>query len=103
VSGIPWDDIAAAGDDHIILFFHAHLALTIVWSNNLEASLPLSLSGTEFADWDATWLRASFSTGSSRHFTLQYEGVGDKTIQIFSSAVRFLARLQSLRRQLNLK
>lgn len=78
ISNLPWPTNA----DHIILFFRAHLALTIIWSNNLEGSLPLSLSGTEFAGWDATWLGAASATGSSRHFTLQYEGVGDKTIPI---------------------
>ena len=77
VYGIPWE-----GKTHIILFFRAHLALNVVWSEGLEAGLPRELDGDEFEDWEVAWHGASFATGSSRHFYLQVEGVGDKTIPI---------------------
>jgi len=78
VSGIPWGEATT----HIILFFRAHLALDIIWSEGLEQDLPTELDGDEFETWEAAWHGASFATGSSRHFFLQYEGVGDKTIPI---------------------
>jgi len=78
VKGIPWPTNA----DHIILFFRAHLSLDIIWSNGLESGLPTSLDGGAFNGWTAQWKGSSFATGSSRHFTLQFEGVGDKTIPI---------------------
>ena len=78
VSGMPWESATT----HIILFFRAHLALNVVWSEGLEADLPTELDGDEFEDWTDSWHGASFATGSSRHFYLQVEGVGDKTIPI---------------------
>jgi len=76
VQGMQWTG------DHIILFFRAHLALDYIWSAGLESTLPTSLAGDEFAGWTAAWHGASFATGSSRHFYLQYPGIGDKTIPI---------------------
>ena len=76
VYNLPWTG------DHIILFFRAHLALDIVWSAGLEAALPTVLDGDEFETWTAMWHGASFATGSSRHFFLEYEGIGGKTIPI---------------------
>ena len=78
VVGLPWGSFT----DHVILFFRAHLALDIIWSEGLEAALPTELDGDEFEGWTAEWNGASFATGSSRHFFLQYEGIGDKTIPI---------------------
>ena len=78
VSGIPWEEATT----HIILFFRAHLALDIIWSEGLEADLPTVLDGDEFEDWTDAWNGASYATGSSRHFFLEYEGIGDKTIPI---------------------
>ena len=76
VYDMPWTG------DHIILFFRAHLALDIIWSAGLEADLPQVLDGNEFETWTAAWHGASFATGSSRHFFLEYPGIGDKTIPI---------------------
>ena len=78
VYGIDW---GRAGT-HIILFFRAHLALDIIWSEGLEANLPKELDGDEFEAWTDPWKGSSFATGSSRHFFLRFEGVGDKTIPI---------------------
>lgn len=78
VYGIPWEEATT----HILLFFRAHLALDIIWSEGLEADLPTRLDGDEFETWTASWHGASFATGSSRHFCLQVEEVGDKTIPI---------------------
>jgi hypothetical protein len=78
VYGMPW----GAATTHIILFFRARLAPDIIWSEGLEANLPTELDGDEFESWTAAWHGASFATGSSRHFYLQVEGVGDKTIPI---------------------
>lgn len=52
VQGIPWPTT----EDHIILFFRAHLAVDAVWFNGLESSaLPRSLDGDEFQGWTASW------------------------------------------------
>ena len=75
-SGVP---ISA---DYVILFFRAHLALDIIWSNHLETALPTVLDGDQFESWTVTTHGASFATGSSRHFYLQYPGIGGKTIPI---------------------
>jgi hypothetical protein len=84
VSGIPWTSLETSGDDHVILFFRARLALTIVWSNGLEGNLPDTLDGGEFDGWTAAHPGSSFATGSSRHFVLEYPGIGDKTIPFLS-------------------
>jgi hypothetical protein len=76
VYGMPWTG------DHIILFFRAHLALDIIWSEGLEGDLPTVLDGDEFETWTASWKGASFATGSSRHFYLRYPCVGKKDIPI---------------------
>ncbi len=81
VKDLVWPDTPDA-IDHIILFFRAHLALDIIWNDAEENLLPQSLDGDMFEDWTAAWRGASFATGSSRHFTLHYEGIGDKTIPI---------------------
>jgi hypothetical protein len=78
VKGLPWGDFT----DHVILFYRAHLALDIIWSDGLEADLPTVLDGDEFESWTAAHQGASFATGSSRHFYLQYPGIGGKTIPI---------------------
>lgn len=75
-------DLVWPADGHIILFFRAHLALDIVWSAGSEAGLPQWLDGNEFQTWTKEWKGSSFATGSSRHFYLQVEGVGAKTIPI---------------------
>jgi hypothetical protein len=77
VKNLPWP-----ADGHIILFFRAHLALDIIWSAGFEAILPQWLDGDEFEAWTKEWKGSSFATGSSRHFYLQVEGVGAKTIPI---------------------
>jgi hypothetical protein len=78
VKGLPWDTLG----DHVILFYRAHLALDIIWSDGLEGDLPKVLDGDEFESWKAAHQGASFATGSSRHFYLQYPGIGGKTIPI---------------------
>jgi hypothetical protein len=78
VDSMPWTEAAT----HIILFFRAHLALDIIWSEGLEVDLPTALDGDEFDTWTNPWKGSSFATGSSRHFCLQVEEVGDKTIPI---------------------
>lgn len=80
VYGLPWGGFT----DHVILFFRAHLALDIIWSEGLEQDIPTVLDGDEFNTWPATakFHGASFATGSSRHFFLQYPGIGSKTIPI---------------------
>ncbi len=79
VTGLPW---ASFTNGYVILFFRAHLALTIIWKNGLESALPQALDGDAFQTWTAKWQGSAFATGSSRHFALQYPGVGDKTIPI---------------------
>ena len=79
VSNLPWADFTS---NYVIIFFRAHLALSIIWQNGLENVLPIQLSGTEFADWTAMWNGASYATGSSRHFQLLFPGVGAKTVPI---------------------
>ncbi|MBN1678456.1 MAG: Ig-like domain repeat protein [Candidatus Thermoplasmatota archaeon] len=79
VSGLPWEDFTGG---YVILFFRAHLALTIIWSNGLESDLPTELDGDEFQTWSAAWNGASAATGSSRHFYLEVPGVGAKTVPI---------------------
>jgi hypothetical protein len=74
VENIEWG-LAA---DHIILFFRAHLSLDIIWSNALETNLPQLLDGNEFEGWTAAHSGSSFATGSSRHFYLEYPGIGQK-------------------------
>lgn len=86
VHGIPWGDATT----HIILFFRARLALNVVWSAGAEANLPTELDGDEFEAWTAAWNGASYATGSSRHFYLQVEGVGAKTIPIPTKIREFL-------------
>jgi len=78
VNGLPWGSFT----DHVILFYRSHLALDIIWWNGLESALPTQLDGDEFQTWTAVWHGASFATGSSRHFFLQYPGIGGKTIPI---------------------
>ncbi len=80
VYGLPW----ASFSDHVILFYRAHLALDIIWSEGLEQDIPTVLDGEEFDTWPDTakFHGASFATGSSRHFFLQYPGIGGKTIPI---------------------
>lgn len=78
VSGIPWEEATS----HITLFFRAHLALDIIWSEGLETALPTVLDGDEFETWIDAWKGASFATGSSRHFYLRYPGIGKRTIPI---------------------
>ncbi|MEM2944245.1 MAG: SdrD B-like domain-containing protein, partial [Methanomassiliicoccales archaeon] len=76
------NDTWPTNSDYIILFFRAHLALSLVWQNGLESEIPTELDGGEFQDWTAKWNGAAFATGSSRHFTLNYPGIGEKTIPI---------------------
>jgi hypothetical protein len=78
VKDLPWGSFT----DHVILFYRAHLALDIIWSAGLESALPQQLDGNAFETWTAAWDGASFATGSSRHFFLQYPGIGGKTIPI---------------------
>jgi hypothetical protein len=86
VSGIPWGDATT----HIIIFFRARLALNVVWSVGAEANLPTELDGDEFETWTNAWNGASYASGSSRHFYLQVEGVGAKTIPIPTKIREFL-------------
>jgi len=79
VSGLPWEDFTGG---YVILFFRAHLALSIIWTNGLESALPQELDGNVFHSWTAPWEGSSAATGSSRHFYLEYPGVGSKTIPI---------------------
>jgi len=79
VSGLPWDDFTGG---YVILFYRAHLALSIIWTNGLESALPQELDGNVFHPWTTAWEGASAATGSSRHFYLEYPGVGEKTIPI---------------------
>ncbi len=79
VTGLPW---ASFTNGYVILFFRAHLALTIIWKNGLESALPTALDGDAFQTWTASWFGSAEATGSSRHFALQFPGVGDKTIPI---------------------
>jgi uncharacterized surface anchored protein len=75
VSNLPWSDFT----DHVVIFFRAHLALSIVWANGLESNLPVQMSGDEFQLWDAPHDGSSFISGSSGHFGLDYPGIGTKT------------------------
>ncbi|MEE9370632.1 MAG: hypothetical protein V3W45_04080, partial [Sedimentisphaerales bacterium] len=68
--------------DQIVLFYQAHLALDIIWWNGLEADLPNVLDGGQFQTWTAPHHGASFATGSSRHFFLEFPGIGQKDIPI---------------------
>lgn len=86
VHGIPWEEATT----HIILFFRARLALNVIWSVGAEADIPIELDGDEFQTWLVPWNGASYATGSSRHFYLQVEGVGAKTIPIPTSIREFL-------------
>jgi uncharacterized repeat protein (TIGR01451 family) len=80
VEGIPWP---TSGTENMTLFFRAHLALNIIWSNGIADNLPTSLDGDEFETWGgATHYGSSFATGSSRHFYLESPGIGQKTIPI---------------------
>jgi hypothetical protein len=79
VSGLPWGDFTGG---YVIIFFRAHLALSIIWSQGLEAALPQQLDGNVFHSWVTPWEGASAATGSSRHFALEFQGVGEKTIPI---------------------
>ena len=79
VTGLPWDDFTSG---YVILFFRAHLALDIIWSKGLESDIPQVLDGDEFETWTNTFHGSSFATGSSRHFFLEYPGVGNKEIPI---------------------
>ncbi len=79
VTALPWSSFTSG---YVILFFRAHLALTIIWQNALESVLPQALDGNQFQTWTNAWEGSSFATGSSRHFQLQYPGVGAKTIPI---------------------
>ncbi len=78
VNGLPW----GSATSNIILFYRAHLALDIIWSAGLESDLPQVLDGGEFDEWTNMFMGSSFATGSSRHFFLQYPGIGGKTIPI---------------------
>ncbi|NLX47252.1 MAG: hypothetical protein GXY70_03675, partial [Euryarchaeota archaeon] len=81
IKNIPWDDLT---DGHVIIFFRAHLALSIVWRADFESALPKALDGDEFEDWTGTSPHngSSYASGSSRHFTIEHPGVGAKTIPI---------------------
>ena len=81
ISNIQWPSIAG-GSTEIILFFRAHLTLDIIWWGGLEGALPTELDGDEFDLWSAPHHGSSFATGSSRHFYLDYPGIGGKTIPI---------------------
>ncbi len=81
IKNIPWEDFT---DGHVILFFRAHLALSIIWRNDLEVALPQALDGNEFQGWTGAspHFGSSYASGSSRHFTIEYPGVGGKAIPI---------------------
>jgi len=83
ISGLPWQAIEDSGSDHVIIFFRAHLALSIIWQQDYESTLPEALSGNEFSGWTGTMHNgASYASGSSRHFYLESEGIGLKTVPI---------------------
>ncbi len=81
VKNLPWEDFT---DGYVIFFFRAHLALSIIWREDLEQALPQVLDGNEFESWTgiSPHSGSSYAGGSSRHFTLEYPGVGAKTIPI---------------------
>jgi len=79
VEGIPWNEVEG---DYIVLFFRAHLALDIIWWEGEEEVLPTELDGDEFDEWEYPRHGSSFATGSSRHFFLEYPGIGSKTVPI---------------------
>ena len=79
VSGLPWDDFTGG---YVIIFYRAHLSLSIIWENGLESDLPKLLDGDVFQTWTTPWHGSSAATGSSRHFYLEFPGVGEKTIPI---------------------
>jgi len=81
VKNLPWEDFT---DGYVILFFRAHLALSILWRADLEQALPQVLDGDEFEDWTGISPHngSSYTSGSSRHFTLEYPGIGARTIPI---------------------
>lgn len=79
VSGLPWETFTSG---YVILFFRAHLATTIIWINGLESALPQQLDGNAFQTWTNAWQGSSAASGSSRHFSLVFPGIGDKTIPI---------------------
>ena len=66
----------------IVLFYQAHLTLDIVWFNGLETNLPTALDGDAFEGWTAPHHGSSFATGSSKHFSLRFPGIGGKTVPI---------------------
>ncbi|HUT26821.1 MAG TPA: hypothetical protein VMW85_02075, partial [Methanomassiliicoccales archaeon] len=70
--------------DHVIIFFRAHLSLSIIWQQDLEKILPQAMSGTEFSSWGTgtSHQGSSYATGSSRHFYLEFPGIGLKTVPI---------------------
>ncbi len=61
-AGTEGDNFSWTGDQ-IVLFYQAHLALSIIWSNGLEAYLPSVLDGDAFESWTAEHHGASFATG----------------------------------------
>jgi protocatechuate 3,4-dioxygenase beta subunit len=66
VTDIPWGDASS----HIILFFRAHLAITIVWDDAMESELPIELDGDEFEDWQTSYFGPGAVPGSNTQFYL---------------------------------